>query len=208
MKNLDFTFFQDLDVDYRNSHHLMYKKMRLILGYVKPGKRLIDVGCGTGEFLVQLRDRFESLVGIDVNSDSIEFASEKVERFKRISVYDGELQSFQFPNEHFDTCLCLDVLEHVQNPLALLQEIHRIVRAGAEVIATVPNWYDKIVSGVFRINPAHVHTLSPWTWMRLLRNAGFKIKYYRAVDFPVFHSEMLSKKIPSLGMCILMVAVK
>lgn len=85
MKGLDFKCFEDLDLTYRNSHDLLHKKMRLILKHVKPGRLLIDMGCGTGEFLVQLRDRFESLAGIDASSESIKFASRKVERYKNIS---------------------------------------------------------------------------------------------------------------------------
>jgi len=208
MKVLDFKFFEDLDLTYKNPRHLMHKKMRLVLKHVKTGKLLIDVGCGTGEFLVQLRDRFDSLVGIDASSNSIEYASRKIERYENISLYKGELQSFHFPNQHFDTCLCLDVLEHVQNLFPLLQEVHRILRPGAEVIVTVPNWYDKIVSGVFRINPAHVNTLLPWTWMTLFRNAGFRIKFCRAVDFPILKLDLLARRIYFLGMCILIVAVR
>lgn len=208
MKVLDYKFFEDLDLTYKNPRHLMYKKMMLILNHVKAGKSLIDIGCGTGEFLVQLKDRYDSLVGIDVSSDSIEFAIKKVQSFKNVSLYRGELQSFHFLKERFDVCLCLDVLEHVKDLSSLLQEIHRILRPGAEIIVTVPNWYDKIVSGVFRINPAHVNTLSPWTWMRLFRNAGFKIKFCREVDFPILKLDLLAKKIPVLGICILIVAVR
>jgi len=208
MEVLDYKFFKDLDLTYKNPRHLMYKKMMLILNHVKPGKSLIDIGCGTGEFLVQLRDRFDSLVGIDVSSDSMEFAIKKVESFNNVSLVRGELQSFCFPQEHFDVCLCLDVLEHVKPLSPLFQEIHRILRPGAEMIVTVPNWYDKIVSGVLRVNPFHVNTFTPWTWMRFLRRAGFRIKCYRAVDFPILKSDLLARKIYFFGMCILIVAVR
>lgn len=208
MEVLNYKFFKELDSTYKNPRHLMYKKMMLILNYVKPGKSLIDIGCGTGEFLVQLRNRFDSLVGIDVSSDSMEFAIKKVQNFKNVSLYRGELQSFHFPKGRFDVCLCLDVLEHVKLLSPLLLEIHRILQPGAEMIVTVPNWYDKIVSGILRVNPYHVNTFTPWTWMRYLRGAGFKIKYCRAVDFPILKSDLLARKIYVLGMCIFIVAVR
>lgn len=59
----------------------------LVLRHVKPGKSLIDVGCGTGEFLVQLKDRFNSLAGIDVSPDIIEFTSRKIKNYKNISLH-------------------------------------------------------------------------------------------------------------------------
>ncbi len=180
----------------------------LVLRHVKPGKSLIDVGCGTGEFLVQLKDRFNSLVGIDVSPDIIEFTSRKIKNYKNISLYRGELHSFNFPGEHFDVCLCLDVLEHVSTLFPLLQEIYRILQTHGDLIVTVPNWYDIIVSKVLNKNPQHINTLTPCHWMAILKKVGFKIRFYRAVDFPLKHSDFLSREIPIFGMCILIVALK
>jgi ubiquinone/menaquinone biosynthesis C-methylase UbiE len=208
MEELDPKYLEYLDLSYRNSRHLMYKKMRLVLKHVKSGKLLIDVGCGTGEFLIQLSDHFESLVGIDASSASIEFASKKIKTLKNISLYEGNLQSIHFPDEYFDVCLCLDVLEHVENPLFLLQEIYRILVPGAKIVVTVPNWYDIIISGILRKNHSHINTLPPWTWLKFLRRAGFRISFYRAVDFPILKSDFLAKKFPIFGMCIIITAVK
>jgi len=74
----------------------------------------------------------------------------------------GELDSLDFPAEQFDVCLCLDVLEHVKDLPPFLQEIHRILRPKAEMIVTVPNWYDIVVSGILRIDPLHINTFTPW----------------------------------------------
>jgi ubiquinone/menaquinone biosynthesis C-methylase UbiE len=186
----------------------MHKKMKLVLDYVRRGESLIDIGCGTGEFIVQLRRRFNTLVGIDTSSYAIEFTARRVGKDTNILLKHGELDSFHFPAEHFDVCLCLDVLEHVKDLSSLFQEIHRILRPGAEMIVTVPNWYDMIVSGILRIDPLHINTFTPWRWMKLLKRAGFKIKLYRAVDFPILKLDFLARKIPFLGMCIIIVAFR
>ena len=199
-------YFEKLDLTYKNPSHLMHKKMKLVLNYVRRGESLIDIGCGTGVFIVQLRDRFNRLVGIDTSSHAIEFTARRVEKGSNILLECGELDSFHFPAEHFDVCLCLDVLEHVKDLSSLLQEIYRILRPGAEMIVTVPNWYDMIVSGILRIDPFHINTFTPWRWMKLLKRAGFKIKLYRAVDFPILKLDFLARKIPFLGMCIIIVA--
>jgi len=203
----DYPYFEQLDLFYKKSSHLTHKKMKLILNYIKGGESLIDIGCGTGEFIVQLKDRFSSLVGIDISSSAIDFTAKRVGTQGNILLKCGQLKSFHFPAEHFDTCLCLDVLEHLEKPL-LLEEIYRILRPGAELIVTVPNWYDIIVSGVFKKDPLHVTTLTPWSWMNCLRRAGFKIKDYRAVEFPILKSDFLARKIYFLDMCILTVAFR
>ena len=208
MNLTDDSYYENLDSFYKDPSHLMHKKLRLVLNYVKGGESLIDIGCGTGEFLIQLRDRFDELVGIDVSSPAIDFAEQRIRNGQNILLRFGELRSFHFPTEHFDVCLCLDVLEHVRDISGLLKEIYRILRPGAEMIVTVPNWYDMILSGVFKIDPFHVNTFTPWGWMRQLRGAGFKIKRCRAVDFPILKSDVLARKIYFLGMCIFIVAIR
>jgi 2-polyprenyl-3-methyl-5-hydroxy-6-metoxy-1,4-benzoquinol methylase len=200
--------FEEVVSTYHDPHHLMYKKMRRVLELVKPGRALIDVGCGIGEFIVQLRDRFDTVVGIDISPPEIEFARKRLGKEKHVSLHCGTLESFRFPAEHFDVCLCLDALEHVPEVFQLLQEIYRILRYQGEFIVTIPNWYDIIVSKLLNLNPLHVNTLTPWQWMALLRKANFKVRSYSAVEFPLIHSGFLSKKIPILGMCILITASK
>ncbi len=186
----------------------MHKKMVHVLEHVQPGDKLIDVGCGIGEFIIRLQDRFHTLVGVDISGREIECAKKRIRNSPNIFLHCGELQSFHFPDEHFDVCLCLDVLEHLQNLSRLLGETYRILKSKGILIVTVPNWYDMIVSKLLRLNSLHINTFTPWRWMAILREAGFSIKSYRAVDFPVIHSEMLSKKIPILGMRVLIVGFK
>ena len=200
--------YEDADLTYKNPFHLQYKKMKLVLKYVRPGNALIDIGCGTGEFLFKLRDHFNTLIGIDISPHAIEFTKKRVGEDKNVILHQGELASFRFPDEYFNVCLCLDVLEHVRDLSSLLQEIYRILQAGGEIIVTVPNWYDIINRRIFNRNPSHVHTLIPWHWMWLLQQAGFKIRFYRSVDFPLLKSDSLSRKFPIFGMCVFIVASK
>jgi ubiquinone/menaquinone biosynthesis C-methylase UbiE len=208
MDILDYEYFEKLNLAYKDPSRLMHKKMKTVLNYVKQGGALIDIGCGTGEFIFQLRERFDKLVGIDTSSHAIEFAARRAGKEKDILLKCGELDSFHFPSECFNVCLCLDVLEHVRNVYPLVKEIYRILRPNGEIIVTVPNWYDIITTRILRRRSFHVHTMTPWNWMGLLRKAGFRIRFYRAVEFPLVKSDLLARKIPILGMCILIVAVK
>jgi ubiquinone/menaquinone biosynthesis C-methylase UbiE len=206
--NVNNKLFDEVALTYHDPNHLMYKKMKIVLEHIRPARALIDVGCGIGEFIVRLRDHFQTVVGIDISPREIEFAKRRLAKYENVSLHCGELESFHFADEHFDVCLCLDVLEHVPAVFPLLQEVHRILRNHADLVVTVPNWYDILYAKVLNKNPLHVHTLPPWEWMAILKKAGFKIRLYRAVDFPLIHSDFLSKKIPILGMCILIVASK
>jgi 2-polyprenyl-3-methyl-5-hydroxy-6-metoxy-1,4-benzoquinol methylase len=204
----DREFFVELDSFYKNPSHLQYKKMELVLEHVKTGGALIDVGCGTGEFIIRLANRFSALVGTDMSPNAIEFAKRRIQGKNHITLHCGELESLHLSKDKFDVCLCLDVFEHVPNLSSLVQEIHRILRPHGEMLVTVPNWYDIIATKVFRKHHYHLHALTPWKWMDTFRQAGFKIRSYRAVGFPLLNSDFLSRKIPYLGMCIFIVASK
>jgi len=200
--------FEEVVSTYHNPNHLMYKKMKCVFEHVRLGGTLIDVGCGIGEFIIQLQGHFHSLLGIDISPHETEFAKKRLGKYENVFLSCGELESFHFPDEHFDVCLCLDVLEYVPTVFPLLQEIYRILRNDGNLIVTVPNWYDIIVSKVLNKNPQHVNTLTPWDWMAILKKAGFKISIYRAIDYPLIHSDYLSKRIPIFGMCILIIVFK
>lgn len=96
------------------------------------GKRICDVGCGTGYLLRTLtqdhRADFERIVGVDIvlpeSSDpGIEYVSAPVERLP-------------FPNKYFDTVICTHVLEHILDFRAALAELRRI--AEHRIIVVVP----------------------------------------------------------------------
>ena len=89
------------------------------------GKRILDLGCGTGrifELYTPLR-----YVGVDQSANMIAIAEERCavkvgEPTKEIELYHCDLMDFR-ANEHFDVVLLLNVLQHVHNPLDLLEHI-------------------------------------------------------------------------------------
>jgi SAM-dependent methyltransferase len=202
------TFYQALDRTYRDSAHLMTRKLDLVAGQVQGGDRLLDAGCGTGEAVIRLKDRFAALVGLDSSADAVEFASSRIQPYHHISVVHGDLCELGFTSSSFDCCLVLDVLEHLADPELALAEIHRCLRREGQLIVSVPNWFDIIISGVLRYNPYHRTADTPLGWRRLLQRSGFNVLSYRAVRLPLLECDTLADKIPYLGMCILFVARK
>jgi SAM-dependent methyltransferase len=112
----------------------------------EPRARLLDVGAGDGT----LADRLAA-GGFDVH------ACDRVTtdfRFPGIQVSKADLNDpLPYSNEEFDAVVCTEVIEHLENPWALLRELHRITRPRGVVILSTPNldnvfvraWY--LVSG-------------------------------------------------------------
>jgi 2-polyprenyl-3-methyl-5-hydroxy-6-metoxy-1,4-benzoquinol methylase len=97
--------------------------------------RLIEVGCGDGDFLVLAEADGWRVTGIEYSPAACEKARQ---RLKNGDVINGELQSAGMAAEQFDLCVISDVLEHVRSPLAFLREIHRVLKPGGTLFIATP----------------------------------------------------------------------
>src|SRR5690242_7938183 len=115
-------------------------EVRAALGGSFMGKRLLDLGSGMGGGLVALRRAGLDVVGLDYNPAYCRIAQLRGQRYDlRLPLVVGVGERLPFPANSFDGILCLDVLEHVQSPAAVLAEMRRVLRPGGVVLTTVPN---------------------------------------------------------------------
>jgi SAM-dependent methyltransferase len=96
------------------------------------GRTVLDLGCGLGGYTKALAERGLEARGIDVSPEYVERARELgVEA----DLYDG--RRLPYDDDGFDTVAMLEVLEHLEEPAALLRDAHRVARRG--VLVSVPN---------------------------------------------------------------------
>lgn len=96
--------------------------------------RILDIGCGSGEFLSLLSTKHK--YGVDINQKSVKRA-----RMSGINarVVDIESERLPYQNNYFDLVLCMEVFEHLFDLSLLISEIKRVLKKGGHVYATVPN---------------------------------------------------------------------
>lgn len=102
----------------------------------------LDAGCGSGYFS-RLIARPREVIGIDGSGAMIEAATalaeteglNRIVRFRRVE----DLERLAFDANSFNGCLCLSVVEYLQKPTELLQELARVVVPGGTVVVSVPN---------------------------------------------------------------------
>lgn len=99
-----------------------------------PGTSLLDVGCGDGSMMAQMRDLGWTVEGIDVDPASVAAAKQRGLRVRQ-----GRLETERFPAQSFDVVTHSHVLEHVHDPITLLRECHRVLKPGGRLVMFTPN---------------------------------------------------------------------
>ena len=94
--------------------------------------KILDVGCGTGANLEMLA-QFGTAEGVDVSDDALEFC-----RQKGLKVQKGLAETLPYDDNSFDLTTALDVIEHLDDDIAGLKEMHRVTRRGGYSLIFVP----------------------------------------------------------------------
>ena len=94
--------------------------------------KILDVGCGTGGNLEMLQ-KFGAAEGVDVSDDALAFCQSK-----GLTVHKGLAESLPFANESFDVVTALDVVEHLDDDVAGLREMNRVLKRGGKTLIFVP----------------------------------------------------------------------
>lgn len=139
--------------------------------------RLLDVGCGYGFFLSEIKaiSRIEAS-GIDVSKTAVSVASGR-----GLDVRLGTLDTIKFDDDAFDAVTMFYVLEHIPDPANALKEVRRILKPGGALLLRLPHTTPIVRTlSLFGIKnnlydpPFHLNDFSAETIGRLLTKAGFE----------------------------------
>jgi SAM-dependent methyltransferase len=119
----------------------MYRRrIELCLGQCKGGRRVLEVGFGSGVTFLNLNQMYQEIHGLDLNA-SVEQVSDLFNK-KNIQTHllNGSVLSVPYEDNYFDTVLLISILEHLK-PSGLGQafkEIKRVLKPGGQVVYGVP----------------------------------------------------------------------
>lgn len=101
---------------------------------------ILDLGSGQGAFLIDAATHGAIVTGLETNPAYIKKSYEAAAKAGvQITVIEGRGEALPFPDNSFDFVNLSEVIEHVDDPLLLLREVHRVLRPGGRVYLSVPN---------------------------------------------------------------------
>lgn len=146
-----------------------YRTHMRALGYLRPGERVLEIGCSSGALTEHIQAKRCSVVGVESRVD----AAEKARTFtERTLVGNVETMRMDLEPASFDVLLLLDVLEHLVDPVAALKRLLPLLRPSGRIIVALPNvahWsirlrllrgrFDYEESGILDRTHLHFYTL-------------------------------------------------
>lgn len=147
-----------------------------------PPGDLLDVGCGTGDFLDCARAHGWRVRGTEVSAYACRAAGAR-----GFLVHQGEIWEAGLSADTVDVVTCWHVLEHARDPTRIVREIYRVLKPGGALFLATPNVEDYLFRAAYRLargrrpplyepdeRELHLFHFSPRTLRALLVSAGFQ----------------------------------
>jgi SAM-dependent methyltransferase len=177
----------ELQTHRAEDRHWWYRGRRRVLDQLiarlalPPGARILDAGCGSGRNMLELA-RLGAVTGVELSGTSVGLARARGAG----EVLQGSVLQMPFQGESFDLAVCLDVIEHLDDDLAALRELRRVVAPAGWLLVTVPA-YQWLWSGHDEINHHH-RRYTRRTLQDVAERAGWRqvrTTYFNSLLLPV-----------------------
>jgi len=116
---------------------------------IRPGSKVLDIGCGSGEITYKIKEKGFSITGVDFSEVGVKLARSKSLDCMVIDLDSG----LPFDDGVFDVVWAGDIIEHLFDPIFVLKEVNRVLIPGGALLCTIP--YDLKVTTRLRVLLGH-----------------------------------------------------
>jgi len=144
------------------------------------GKRLLEVGCATGQFLAALKQQGWEVWGVEFNGQAAAAAARRLSA----RVLGGDFMGANLPEEYFDTVTLFHVIEHVLDPRQTVQKIRSVLRKNGRLVLETPDIGSRRARKLGPRWPSvkpgeHLYYFDQNSLHNLLESAGFRVDKVR-----------------------------
>jgi 2-polyprenyl-3-methyl-5-hydroxy-6-metoxy-1,4-benzoquinol methylase len=192
-----------VDKTYLFARKLTTRQKRNTIEQYQKGGTILDIGCGTGEFLHSFEKAKWKKVGIEPSEKARKKVSKEIALYESISEF----------NDQVEVITLWHVLEHVHDPNETLTQIKKRLKKNGTLFIAVPNLesYDathyKNYWAAYDV-PRHLSHFSKQTMKFLLEKNGFKLERIQAMPLDSFYVSLLSEKYSNPKSNVIVQAVK
>lgn len=176
--------------DRSNEKDRFLEDVNYILEYIdhlSPGT-VLDIGCGPGWLLSKMSNKW-SKYGSELDTDAIRMVNDN-----SIEITNQDIRDRKYPSSSFDLVIMHHVIEHLYDPISMIEEVRHILKENGILILGTPD-FDSGCAKLFKSNyrmlhdPTHVSLFSCDSMHRFLRDYGFKITH---VEYPFFQTRFFT----------------
>jgi len=153
---------------------------RLVKAHV--GRRVLEIGCGVGNFTRHLLDR-ELVVGIDVESACVASLLQALDHPQNLAALQMDVVDpafLQLRQYNPDTVVCLNVLEHIEDHVRALEHMRDVLPVGGKAILIIPAF--ESLYGPIDANLGHFRRYSKQPFRELVESLGFQARTLRYMN--------------------------
>lgn len=122
---------------------------------LKPGDRVLDMGCGAGRHAFEMYRRGADVMAFDMDADELAGVLDLFTAMKeageapvgaQADIMKGDALALPFDDDEFDRVVAAEVLEHIPADIQAIQELVRVLRPGGTLAVSVPRWFPEVIN--------------------------------------------------------------
>lgn len=149
-------------------------------------QKILDVGCGTGEILKSITERysFAQLYGLDISEEMLKQANDKLKGTATLIL--GDAENITLETNSFDLLLCTDSFHHYPNPQQAISEFYRVLKHG-KFLLIADYWKPFPIRQIMNLfisysNEGDVKIYSKKEIIEFLKQGGFQEIIYKKIQ--------------------------
>jgi 2-polyprenyl-3-methyl-5-hydroxy-6-metoxy-1,4-benzoquinol methylase len=174
-------------------NYTLKRKLTLVNSLVSDSKKILDIGCGTGDFLSICKNNSWTTIGIEPNKKA-----RNTSQTKNLVIKEKIDDIIQL-NEKFDVITLWHVLEHLPNLTEYIQQLQNLLKDDGTLLIAVPNFksydaeYYKVHWAAYDV-PRHIWHFSKISIQRIFASYNMKLIKTIPMKFDSFYVSLLSEK--------------